>query len=152
MPVIKVDLKDFAKEMGDFSKASLAAQRKAVVRGLWRTLPYLVEQSPVDQGFYAQSWDVRETPKTVMIGNYAPHAAIVEFGTRPFTPPIGPLLAWAKRVLKDPSQPGAYSQSVWGLAKAAQASIAARGIIPRMVLQNAQQIMIDNVKREFNKL
>ena len=152
MPTKRVELKDFAKELESFTKATLAEQKKATASGIARSIPELVRTSPVDTGLYAQSWDFTVTEESAILGNYAPHAPIIEFGARPFTPPLGPLLAWAKRVLKDPSQPPEYSEAVWALAVGTQKKIQASGMAPRSVLKNALPSIIENIKKELEAL
>jgi hypothetical protein len=149
MTVKVIKLENAADELSEFMKASVEEYKRAVVSGLARSIPQLVQDSPVDTGLYAQSWAFTATETEAVIGNYAPHAAIIEHGTRPFTPPIAPLLAWAKRVLKDGSQPPNYSDRVWALAKATQKKIAAEGIAPRHVLERNIPNIIENIKKEL---
>jgi len=59
------------------------------------------------------------------------------------------LLDWAKRVLKDPSQPPRYSDRVWSLAKYTQEKIKREGMKPRHVLQNAMEEILKNVRFEI---
>lgn len=152
MSVKTVNLRDFAKELGDFTKASLEEQRLATVRGIANSIPDLVKNSPVDTGLYAQSWGFTSTEQSAILGNTAPHAPIIEYGARPFTPPIKPLLEWAKRVLQDPSQPPDYSDRVWALAKGTQQKIAQKGMLPKAVMQNMIPVIIENIKEEFMRL
>lgn len=147
-----VKLENFAREIRDFTEASLEEQRVAVVSGIVRSIPDIVAASPVDTGQYANSWDFTETEKSVILGNYAPHAPIIEKGARPFTPPMAPLLAWAKRVLKDPSQPPNYSPEVWSLAKGVQNKIAREGMKPRNVLENMIPEIIKNILEELKRV
>lgn len=152
MPTQVVKLRDLNKELKAFARGSLKEQRKAVASGMLKSIPGLVEDSPVDTGLYAQSWDFTLTEKSAILGNFAPHASIIESGARPFTPPIGPLLRWAKRVLQDPSQPPNYSSEVWGLAKGTQNKIAREGIAPRHVLERNIPKIIENIKGEFRRV
>ena len=147
-----VRLQDFGKEIRKDTKIRLKEQRKAVERGLLRSLPRLVESSPVDTGQYAASWDFTVDEKRAIIGNFAPHAPIIEIGARPFTPPIRPLLAWAKRVLRSGSQPPDYDSEVWALARGVQKKIAAEGMAPRKVLEKNLPMIIANVRAELKKL
>lgn len=147
-----VKLENFAKELDDFSKASLEKQQRAVAGGVIASVPNLVANSPVDTGQYAASWDFTIDEKSAILGNYAPHAPIIEKGARPFTPPLAPLLAWAKRVLKSPSQPPDYDSDVWALARGTQQKIAAVGMQPKNVLENEIPNIIENIKRELNRL
>lgn len=152
MPTKQVKLKDFAVEIENFTDTRLDDYKKATMLGLIKSIPDLVRKSPVDTGLYAASWDFTELERSVILGNYAPHAPIIEKGTRPYTPPLKPLLAWAKRVLRDPSQPPDYSSKVWSLAVGTQKKIAKFGIAPRHVLEKALPDIISNVKMEFEKI
>lgn len=145
-------MEDLGKELGLNIKARVEEYKKAVIRACIDALPLLVKNSPVDTGQYAASWDVFVGELKVAIGNYAPHAAIIEYGARPFRPPIGPLLAWAKRVLKDPSQPPKYSSRVWALATATQKAISLRGLPPKHVMESTLPDIIDLIKQELEKI
>ena len=147
-----VDLNDLAEEMGAHNKKQLENLRKATILGIAKSIPTLVAASPVDTGLYAQSWDFRKDEMGAILGNYAPYAAIIEYGARPFTPPIGPLLGWAKRVLQDPSQPPDYSPEVWKLAKGTQNKIAAEGMKPQNIMEKAIPEIIENIKQEYKNL
>jgi hypothetical protein len=144
-----VRLENFAKEIREFSSATIQQQRAAVVGGIIKSIPDLVAASPVDTGRYAASWNFTESERSVILGNSAPHAPIIEKGARPFTPPIGPLLAWAKRVLQSSSQPPDYDSEVWGLARGVQNKIAQHGMKPRNILENALPMIIENIKNEL---
>jgi hypothetical protein len=147
-----VNLADFAKELREFNEGSLEEQRLATVRGIAASIPDLVKASPVDTGLYGQSWNFSSTEESAILGNTAPHAPIIEYGARPFTPPIGPLLAWAKRVLQDPSQPPDYSDKVWALARGVQGKIAKSGMQPKKVMENMIPAIIENIRQEFERL
>jgi hypothetical protein len=144
-----VRLENFAHELKEFSGKTLEEQKRAVTAGVVKSIPDLVAASPVDTGQYAASWDFTETEKSVILGNFAPHAPMIEKGARPFTPPIGPLLAWAKRVLKSSSQPPNYDSEVWALAKGVQNKIAKEGMKPRNVLENMIPKIIENIREEL---
>lgn len=152
MTVTTISLEDLAKEIEGFSKAHIEKQKHAVVRGVARTLPDLVRASPVDTGMYANSWDMTVEKSGVEVGNYAPHAPIIEYGARPFTPPIGPLLAWAKRVLQDPSQPPEYSPEVWRLAVGVQKKIKSQGMEPKYIMTNMLPRMLEHIGSELKAL
>lgn len=152
MSVRSINLRDFAPELGKWSEKHITEVRDATARGVLKSIPDLVKASPVDTGLYATSWDMTVTETSVIIGNSAPHAPIIEFGARPFTPPIAPLLAWAKRVLKDGSQPPSYSPEVWKLAVGTQKKIAEQGMQPRHILENAIPQIIANIRQEYEKL
>lgn len=147
-----VQLSEFAKELEAYTPSHLEKLRKATVAGVAQSIPDLVRASPVDTGLYAASWDFTEEEGKVILGNYAPHAAIIEYGARPFTPPLAPLLAWAKRVLNDSSQPPDYSPQVKSLAFAVQAKIKREGMKPKQIMQNAIPQIIENIKAEYKRV
>lgn len=144
-----VNLSQLAAEIEKVSTLHIDKLKEATALGVAKSIPDLVKESPVDTGLYAQSWDMTVTEKNVLLGNTAPHAPIIEYGARPFVPPIKPLLEWAKRVLKDPSQPPDYSSEVWALAKGTQAKIAKEGMKPQKVLENMLPTIIENIKQEY---
>jgi hypothetical protein len=138
--------------LGGFNEASIEDQKAATLRGIAKSIPDLVAASPVDTGLYAQSWGFSSTEYSAILGNTAPHSPIIEDGARPFTPPIKPLLEWAKRVLQDPSQPPDYSDRVWALAKGTQQKIAREGMKPKKVMENMIPTIIENIRKEFEQL
>jgi hypothetical protein len=147
MSIRRIELKDFAKELGQFSETFIKENKQAFANGVAESIPDLVRASPVDTGLYAQSWDMAVTEDSVTVGNYSPHAPIIEDGARPHYPPIGPLLAWAKRKLQDGSQKETgYSPEVWRLAKGVQAKIAREGQKPMKILTNATPMIYERVR------
>lgn len=147
-----VRLQDLSKELGEFTEESLKVQKQAVVSGMVKSIPELVRTSPVDTGQYANSWDISLSETRAILGNFAPHAPVIERGARPFKPPIKPLLAWAKRVLKSSSQPPNYDSEVWGLARGVQKKIMEEGMQPKNVLEKALPKIIANIQKEFERL
>jgi hypothetical protein len=145
-------IENYAKELKELTSRSVEDQKKAVTAGVMRSLPELVAASPVDTGLYAASWDFTQDEVSATLGNYAPHAPIIEDGARPFTPPLAPLLAWAKRVLKDSSQPPDYSPKVWALARGVQNKISREGIKPKHILRDMLPKILENIKQELSKL
>lgn len=149
MVVKKIKLSELSSELGLATRDIHAAQKSTVAGAIIKHFPQIIKNSPVDTGLFAQSWDLIETETSLILGNYAPHAAIVEHGARPFTPPIGPLLAWAKRVLQDPSQPPEYSDHVWALAKGTQRKIAEKGMKPKHVMEKELPNIISQIKKDI---
>lgn len=150
--VKRIKLSEFAGELKNFVPERKEEIIQATKIGVIRSIPTLVESSPVDTGQYASSWDFTEEENQIILGNFAPHAAIIEFGARPFTPPITPLLMWAKRVLGDPSQPPEYSDQVWSLARGVQNKIAREGMKPRRVLDKIIPKIIENIRKEIKNI
>lgn len=149
MPTKTVKLMNFSQELKRFSEATVKQQKEAVTSGVLKSMSDLVKNSPVDTGQYAASWAFNSDETSAILGNYAPHAPIIEIGARPFTPPIGPLLAWAKRVLRSSSQPPNYDDEVWRLAKGVQNKIANEGMKPRHVLEKMLPTIIENIRVEL---
>ena len=147
-----VQSKDFPQIFDRYNKGNLKKYKAAAERGIINSIPKLVEDSPVDTGEYSKSWDYEKGKEAIAVGNFAPHAAVIEFGARPFRPPLKPLLAWAKRVLKDPSQPPAYSDQVWALAKAVQNKIAKEGMEPKHILTKNLDYIVNQMKVELELL
>lgn len=147
-----IKLEDFPKVLEEFAHLAVKEQRAAITSGIAKSIPMLVNKSPVDTGLYAQSWDFTSSEKLAVLGNYAPHAPIIEFGARPFTPPLKPLLEWAKRVLKSASQPPNYDENVQGLARYTQKKIQQYGMKPRHILTDALPQILENIKEELRSL
>ena len=145
--VIKIE--NLPKVFKKFKGKSEEQYRKAALEGIIMSLPILVERSPVDTGEYASSWDYEEQKekKRILLGNFAPHSPIIEKGARPFSPPIAPLLAWAKRVLKDPSQPPNYSPQVRALAWNTKKKIEREGMEPRHILEDSLPEVVEKMKK-----
>ncbi len=59
----------------------------------------LAKEMPVDRGRLRQSRQVIETKDGVNVAINAKYASAVNFGTRPYTPPLEPILNWAERKL-----------------------------------------------------
>jgi len=159
-----VSLNELADELEAYTKSQIEDLKAATVRGIARSIPLLVERSPVDTGLYAQSWDFTATEYGAILGNYAPYSGVIEYGMRPgHWVPIEPLLAWAKRVLTNtqgndgkPIKTGqpesGYSDEVVALARGTQRKIYERGLLPRHVMRDAIPEIIENIKREYLSL
>jgi hypothetical protein len=151
-----IDLRKLANDSLSLIESLHVDLMDGVERGLLRSLPDLVKASPVDTGQFASSWAVeRPSEDSVLLLNSAPHAAVIEYGARPFTPPIGPLLAWAKRVLQDPktpndpSNPNDYGPNVRALAFAVQAKIAREGMEPHHIVESNLNAILANIIAEW---
>lgn len=147
-----IDIKDFPNEFKKYAEKLGDQFKKIVVEEAVNAIPRLVEATPIDTGLAASSWDLEATKELIRIGNTAPHFPVLEFGSRPHTPPIGPLLAWAKRQLRDPSQPPNYSNQVWALAKGVQKKIQKYGQQPLYILTKEIPILIREIQKRAEKL
>lgn len=142
-----VPLNKFAAELNKYAEKDIKKYKASVIDALYKNLVVLVKNSPVDTGLYAQSWDLIVTEKNALLGNYAPHAAIIEFGARPFTPPLKPLLEWARRVLKKSE----YTSEVWALAKYTQNKISEQGMQPKHILTDALDKIVNDIRMNLRK-
>lgn len=138
-----VELKNFPKELKKHSEKNIELYKQTVAETLVDYMAVLVQNSPVDTGLYAQSWSMDVNEKRALIGNFAPHAPIIEFGARPFTPPIGPLLNWARRVLQKPE----IDSHCWALAKHVQQKISEEGMEPKHILGDAIEKIVEEILR-----
>ena len=151
MAVKVIGIEHFSRDMRKFIKTRQEEYRKSVIKSVIDYLPDLVKDTPVDTGEMASSWDYEEHSKGVDLGNYAPHSPIVEYGSRPFKPPIRPLLAWAKRVLKDASQPPKYSSDVWKLAKGTQKKIMKEGMAPKHIMEKTLPKILESIQEDMER-
>ena len=146
MPKV-VQLDKFSDELKMYSEKNIELYKKSVIDALLNNFQEIVKKSPVDTGLYAQSWDLIITEKNALLGNYAPHAAIIEFGARPFTPPLKPLLDWARRVLKRSD----FTDDVWALAKYTQNKISQEGMKPRHILTDSLDKILNDIRINLRK-
>jgi len=93
------------------------------------------KNAPVNRGLLRSSlaMEVRATAREVqgVVGSpvkYAPH---MEYGTKPFTPPLQPLVRWVELKF------GKRGQDAILVAKGVQRKIARRGLKPRRYLRSA---------------
>jgi hypothetical protein len=142
-----VSLDKFAKELDEYSKKNIKVFKQAVVQSMADNMKGLVESSPVDTGLYAQSWRMEVDEKRAVLGNFAPYAPMIEFGARPFTPPIRPLLEWAKRVL----QKTEIDSDCWGLAKGVQNKISEVGLEPKHILADTIDKIVEDLRRNMKE-
>lgn len=146
MPKV-VALENFSQEVKKYAEKDIEKYKKSVVDALMKNFQDIIRNSPVDTGLYAQSWDLLISEKNALLGNYAPHAPMIEYGARPFTPPIKPLLDWARRVL----QKGDYTSEVWALARYTQNKIAQEGMKPKHVLTNQLDKILNDIRINLRK-
>lgn len=108
---IRIDAKDLEFEIGARVGRVGKALRDATVDGALATMPHVVQETPVDRGEMAAAWAVKPytSSSPTELRNDAPHAGIIERGTRPFWPPFEPLYEWAKRKAGDLALAGVVS-------------------------------------------
>lgn len=157
-------------------QARLEAQHRSVVQvtheaaqmGLLRIDQSIVQSEPhkpVDQGFYRASHQVDLDNHGATIGSDAPYAAVIEYGARPFMPPIDALYRWAYRKFRvqlvrqyrverskgnrsRAGQEGYRQLQAENIAWAVARKIARKGIAPRHVYARALPAM----RRDLGRL
>lgn len=147
--------------LGQFERVLVSLEgdmRQAVVKGLRSSGLYLegvtveeidrAEPDPaVDRGQLRDSVGTRSTPGGAVVEVKAPHAPMIEYGTRPFFPPIEPLARWAMRKgLADDEE------EAQGIAFAIAKKISQTGIFPRGYFHKAWNRLVNEriVSREVN--
>jgi hypothetical protein len=89
------DLRDFAAQVSQDTKAREARVRTAVRKTARETRNYVARETiPVAFGELREALYVQDAVNGSAVVCDAPHAAAVENGSRPHTPPIEPLSAW----------------------------------------------------------
>jgi len=110
----------------------------------------------VDTGELLRSEKVTHRPDGAVVENTAPHAAVMEHGARPFTPPMAPLLAWAARKSRGSTRPGKKRENAAKLlARRAWVAIRRRGIEGRhfheKALKHVPRVLESEVRKAIAK-
>ncbi|HLP69902.1 MAG TPA: hypothetical protein VK181_20505 [Rhizobium sp.] len=111
MATVKLDISDLpAAILADVDRLRdgvIGAVRQAAKRAHAHLVTESHEQIEDTTGDFANSWQVEETPTGAIVYNSAPHALIVEEGSRPHHPRVEPILRWlARKGAKSVSVPG----------------------------------------------
>lgn len=155
---VDLTLADFAQELGsmseDMEKAVIKGLRSAsaqgvsvVVEKINKTRPY----PPIDTGELARSVESTTLPRGGRISVDAPHAAIIETGTRPFWPPLQPLMDWAMRkgIAEDEDE-------AEDIARAIQKKFAFVGMEPRRYFRRSmpkiRKLVVKEVESELKTM
>lgn len=137
---VRVRLEDLVDKIkSDSSVAVVRGLRSAAYRMLTIVPEEIHNTDPypaIDTGELMRSIDKIDTDTGALIEANAPHAAFIEYGTRPHYPPIQPLAEWAKR--KGLASTDAESESV---ARAIALKIARRGTEPRHFMKKSVETM-----------
>lgn len=136
-------------------RALVQASREAALRGE----RVVVEATPADTGEARRGWRVVLTPDGALLTNDAPHALVLEFGSRPHRPPLMPILRWVMRVAFDGQAIDDLSDAPDGavaMARAVVETIAKEGTEPhRMVRGNAgrlAKILVTTTRRALEEV
>lgn len=137
-----VTLDQFARYVGQLPGALEGAIIKGLRSAAMRGVAEVAEQinavtpyPPIDTGELARSVAYSSLERGGRCGVDAPHAAVMEEGARPFTPPLAPLEAWARRKFS------VDDQEAKRIARAVQGKIRRYGIAPRHYFR-ASMVMI----------
>jgi len=144
---ITVRLEDFARVFESRESARIQRVRAAVHEAALLGAEIEARAAPVDVGALKSS--IRATresaTKSVVIAS-APHAAIVERGSRPHVPPLQPLIDWVRRHVKTlrirraRDRRGRFTaaseQQIENVARAIQRKIMFHGTRPTWFIRN----------------
>ena len=140
MPIsARVSLGAFIKRVEslpkDLRQGTIKGLQSAAARGVGFVVEEINRATPfpaVDRGELQQSARVEMLPDGARIEVDAPHAAVVELGSRPFTPPLEPLIEWALR--KGLAEDEEEAEDIaWGIRKRFQEE----GYFPRYYFRKA---------------
>ena len=154
----RVTLPQFIREMERLPKrleaAALRGLRSAAMRGVGIVVQEIDNTKPhptVDTGELRNSVQHESLPDGARISVDAPHAAIMELGTRPFWPPTAPLAEWALRKGIADDEDDAEE-----IARAIQLHFARFGIAPRHYFRKGMQklylVIPEELQRELKRV
>lgn len=153
MTVHRVNLDQFTRILVALSPKIEAAVVRGLRSGALRLQGMVVEEidaaqpyPAVDRGELRGSVEYAPEADGAVVYVDAPHAPHLEYGTRPFWPPLAPLKAWVLR--KGFAEDEAEAT---GIAMAVQRKIAEEGIAPRGYMAKAFQRVLPVVIQEVEK-
>jgi hypothetical protein len=128
--------KEFAKHFLRGENARITGLDAAVIKAAYNGRRVLRAAVPYDLGKLWRSVkiEIHTRPNLCALVVEAPHAAAMEFGTRPFTPPFKPLLAWAER--KGPTF-GVPPEEIKSFARAVWQTIRVQGLKARFYTRDS---------------
>lgn len=153
MTIHRVNLDQFTRILVALSPKIEAAVIRGLRSGALRLQGMVVEEidaaSPypaVDRGELRGSVEYATESDGAVVYVDAPHAAHLEYGTRPFWPPLAPIKRWVLRkgFAED-------EEEAEGIARAVQRKIAEEGIEPRGYMAKAFQRVVPVVIQEVEK-
>lgn len=156
----RYDLAGFARAVGkwpiNLEIAGLKALRSSAARGVEVVVknissPQGAHPAPVDTGAMRSSVRAFDVSNGAILAVEAPHAVYVERGTKPHTPPLGPILTWVVRKI-----PTSSDSEAMGIALAIQRKIAEVGTEPRFFFRRSMReirgkIVPQEMRAEFSK-
>lgn len=118
----------------DMQRRSVRALRSTAKRAVGVVVAQIEEAGAVDTGSLKQSVRAESTREGGTVVVDAPHAAFIEYGTRPHRPPLAPIFRWVMRKLQPESE-----QAGWAIARAIAAKIELEGTEPRHFMLKAMK-------------
>lgn len=145
-----------AKVMGQAGVEALRATAQQAKALAVKNIANAEPRPAVDTGELGRSYRVQMRPDGATLENTAPHAAIMEHGAWPFTPPMEPLIAWASRKSRGKTRAGAKRAAAAAvLARRAWVAIRRRGIEGRhfheKALAEVPKILESEVRKAIRK-
>lgn len=136
----EITLADYARNMGNLpgkmEDAIVRGLRSAAARGVTHVVEAINSTKPypsVDTGELSRSVEYSPLDKGGRVAVDAPHAAVVENGSRPHWPPLQPLIDWAQRKF------GVDEDEAEDIARNVQRTIAFVGTEPRHYFRRAMR-------------
>ncbi len=158
MPSRRLSLAQYAALIKDMppeiEEAVMRGIKSAAMRGVGIIVKHIDTAHPypaVNTGALRQSVNLRFTPRTAVLTVDAPHAVFSDKGTRPHSPPIGPLIVWATRKF------GLDEDEAVRVAWAVRKKIEREGIAPRNWMAKAMaeikgEVLNAEIMRELEQL
>lgn len=153
MGVITVTPNGLAVAFKTRNKATKAAIIKGLQLGAIAGKSVVIKASPVDEGLFRASWAVVMQPWGAQLINSAPHAAMVEGGSRPHRPPFQPIYEWVWRNRKKFSVKGSgikADEAVRAIAWDLVFRIERRGTHPHWVVAKSLKRLSRLAKRSVD--
>jgi hypothetical protein len=150
MPVIRMSLPDFERWLLRLAPNTERAVIRGLQAGAMRVKVEVVReinrQGLVDIGDLRNSVNLTHHTDGATVSVDSPHAAPLEYGARPFYPPLAPLAAWALRkgLASDEKQ-------AMGIARGIAGKFATQGFPPRAFFRTAVQTAMPAVRAEINR-
>ena len=134
-------------------------RRDAVKRALFKAAligeGIVASKTPRDRGQAVNAWSVVPTDDGAELFNDAPHAGILELGSRPHRPPFRPILEWVVRVFgtgkKSFEDYSEVDSHLFGIAVSIVRKIEAHGTRPHYMVRDSLGKLADIAKREVEK-
>lgn len=138
-------------------------RRARVVRALYKAAligeTIVAQKTPVDRGQARNAWAVTPTATGAELYNDAPHAGILELGSRPHRPPLRPILEWVVRKFGTGKNTGKKSfvefsevePHLFGIAKAIVRKIEAEGTRPHYMVRDSLPKLAEITKKQVEK-